>query len=155
MNDGEPVQACELSETSHYGVYAELENSLENSFESSFENSFDVGPAPLKNQLYYKPNFDRSDAIQCLKNYKNGVFIIRVRNEKDRLPYAMSINSKGKILHAKIAETPNGRFHIDGKESFESIVEMIDHYKTHGIGSRIAGKDPKVSIFAQIDVTYR
>ena len=70
MYDGEPVQACEISETSHYGVYAELENSLENSFESSFENSFDVGPAPLKNQLYYKPNFDRSDAIQCLKNIK-------------------------------------------------------------------------------------
>ena len=137
MYDDEPVQECELTETSHYGVYADLENS----FDTSFESSFDV--APLKQQPYYKPDFDRTDAIRSLKKYKNGVFIIRVRKENDRFPYAMSINSNGKILHAKIAETPSGRFHLDGKESFDSIVEMIGHYQAHGIGSRIAGKGPK------------
>ena len=139
MYDDEPVQECEITETSHYGVNAELENS----FDTSFENSFDIGPAPLKHQPYYKPDFDRTDAIQSLKKCNNGVFIIRVRKENDRFPYAMSINSNGKILHAKIAETPNGRFHLDGKESFESIVEMISHYQAHGIGNRIAGKGPK------------
>lgn len=139
MYDDEPVQECEIAETSHYEDYAELENSFDNTFESSF----DVGPDPLKNQGYYKPDFDRTDAIQTLKKYKNGVFIIRVRKENDRFPYALSINSNGKILHAKIAETPNGRYHLDGKESFESIVEMIGHYQAHGIGNRIAGKGHK------------
>ena len=139
LYNNEPVQECEIADESRCDVSAYLED---DSFDAFDDSLLDAGPAPLKHQPYYKPDFDRTDAIQSLKQCRNGTFIIRVRKENDRFPYAMSINSNGKILHAKVAITPNGRYHLDGKESFESIEQMMDHYKTHGIGNRIAGNDP-------------
>ena len=120
-------------------TYADLEDSFDASFIS--ETSFDNSPLPLQYQPYYRPTYDRTDANNFLKRCNNGEFVIRERTDTDDgSPFALSLNSRGKILHAKIGKTKNGDFHLDGQKTFISVVEMIDYYQMNGIGNTIKGR---------------
>ena len=112
---------------------------FEDSFDTSFENSFDNGPLPLEYQPYYRGNYNRMDSERDLTRRKNGDFIIRNRTgakDVQKYPCALSINSMGRVLHAKIGIS-DGYFYMEGRSKFESIVEMVDYYKRNGIGNVI------------------
>lgn len=105
--------------------------------------------ASLKTEDWFHGTCKRTEAEKTLRSAdcKSGSFLIR---ESESAPgsYALSCRFQDQIKHYRISRSPEGKFFITRRVSFESLHELVSHYseRRDGIVTRLdyPAKNPNV-----------
>ena len=90
---------------------------------------------PLEYQAWYAGNLDMSTASERIKSLPVGTFLVRkIGANQD---FALDIQTKDGVKHLKIFcmldEDNEERFSFSAARSFQSVVDLINYYRTHDL----------------------
>ncbi|CAG9766734.1 unnamed protein product [Ceutorhynchus assimilis] len=90
---------------------------------------------PLRNQLWYVGEIDRSTASEKLIRRENGTFLIR-RNRDSTHSHTISLKWSGRVKHMRIKLKIDGdirKYYLSEFKFFSSIEEMILRYENYSL----------------------
>ena len=96
---------------------------------------------PLAHRDWFAGNIDIRTATDRLRPLPAGTFLVRTRGpEFGGRDYALDLKSRGGVKHMKIF-WENGRFSFSPARSFDSLVSLINYYRTNELLENFGYKD--------------
>ncbi|XP_006639677.2 protein-tyrosine kinase 6 [Lepisosteus oculatus] len=83
-------------------------------------------------QPWYFGKMNRLEAVNLLLSPENGrgTFLVRL-SEREHVDYVLSVKSDNKVKHFKILQNAEGLYCLNERNSFTTLMGLIDYYKTH------------------------
>ncbi|KAL4630648.1 protein-tyrosine kinase 6-like [Arapaima gigas] len=90
----------------------------------------------LEVKPWYFGKLSRLEAVKHLQMSQNGdrAFLVRI-SEKEDVGCAISVKVESKVKHFKVFHPEENHWYIYYTHCFPSLQELIDYYRTHGLGS--------------------
>nr|XP_023654551.1 protein-tyrosine kinase 6 [Paramormyrops kingsleyae] len=89
----------------------------------------------VEGEPWYFGKLNRFETVKHLQapENKDGAFMVRL-SEKEDVGYVLSVKDNNNVKHFKIYEV-GGSFHVDNIQSFSSLAELVEYYKSHPLAS--------------------
>ncbi|BFZ16711.1 hypothetical protein BsWGS_19750 [Bradybaena similaris] len=108
------------------------------------------GTSPQTQDWWFEYDRKESDKMLLLPGNPQGTFL--VREATDKSSYVLSVRDSDKangepcVKHYRIRKMDNGGFYISAKKTFDSLIDVIDHYRDNsdGLCCRLVSACPRI-----------